>query len=310
MKKALLDGAETAFVSGSNSTADERVERMRARSTITDREDVRGARNAKGLVDHQLVNAVLLEAVQPFEKGRPAHACAPNLDLGIDHVAALGLHLILSDGYHLLAGQDLDPELFQLRVGSVLKSGRQRRQHIGGGLDQGDADIFFRVDPIEAIGDEAACGAMKLGCKLDSGRSGTDDRDVQLPRFEWPLLHLRAQKFTQQTLLQLIRLMMIVQKDTMLLDAFNVEIIGRAANGDDQAVIGERSSRHDLLAILIQHRCQADFFCDAIQPFHLTLDEAEMMLLRMAEIVDAVTIRGERAGGDLMQERLPDMFSA
>ena len=51
-----------------------------------------------------------------------------------------------------------------------------------GGLDQGDLDVLLGVDPVEAVGDHAARGAVQLGRQLGAGGAGADDRDVELAR--------------------------------------------------------------------------------------------------------------------------------
>src|SRR5215468_5929785 len=43
-------------------------------------------------------------------------------------------------------------------------------------------DVLIRIDPVEAISDELACGVMQLRCELGASRARTYDGDVELLR--------------------------------------------------------------------------------------------------------------------------------
>ena len=85
----------------------------------------------------------------------------------------------------------------------------------------------------------------------------------------------------------------------------SAEIVGHAADGDDQGVIGNAARGRDLAALLVISRPEPDHFCRAVEPDHFAEMVAEMVPMALREIIELVLGRVRAAGGDRMQERLP-----
>ena len=84
------------------------VARPGAGGAVAEREDVLVAAGLERLVDHQLVAAVDLEAVERGEPGRALDARGPDDQVGRDQLARPGEHALGGDFGDLLGGADLD----------------------------------------------------------------------------------------------------------------------------------------------------------------------------------------------------------
>ena len=85
----------------------------------------------------------------------------------------------------------------------------------------------------------------------------------------------------------------------------SAEIVGHAADGDDQRVIGNAAGSGDLAAFLVMGRPEANHFRRAVEPDHLAEMVAKMMPMGLREIIELVLGRVHAAGGDRMEQRLP-----
>ena len=179
-------------------------------------------------------------------------------------------------------------------------------KNAGCGFDQYNRKILFRIDAIEAVSDQAARGAMHLGGKLHPvapaptiamcscpGASGTC--------WTWAFRKSRSKRVADGP------------PGGGRRERRNAPSPrprqSRSPYCRPQAPACHRRKPpgHDLLTILIQHRGEPDIFLTLIQPDHLALNETEVIGFGMAQIVDAITVRIERPGGDLVKQRLPDM---
>src|ERR1700761_5347113 len=85
------------------------------------------------------------------------------------------------------------------------------------------------------------------------------------------------------------------------------EVIGNRADRQDEIVVPQAMPPHDLDAVLSHHRRQADLPLGAVYAFQRALEEAIAPAMAMAAVADLVEVRIQRAGGDLMEQRLPDV---
>ena len=183
----------------------------------------------------------------------------------------------------------------------------QGREHARCGFDQRQLHVAVRIDAVEAVADQLARGAVQLGRQLDAGSTGTDDGDAQRPRLAGAGHGLRLQAVVEDALLQILGLALAVEEHAVLLHPRHAEIVADAAEGQHQHVVVDAPLRHRAVAVNARDGGQHQLVRRPIQPVHLALHEAEAMLAGMAEIEDRVLGRDQRAGGDLMQQRLPDM---
>ena len=107
--------------------------------------------------------------------------------------------------------------------------------------------------------------------------------------------------------MELIRVLAVINKMAVFLNSRNAEVIGHAADGDDQRVIGQRSARDVFLTVFIKAGLGTDLFLDAIYVINPAQPEMEMVPVCLGQIIKFVRVRIQRAGGDFMQQRLPQV---
>ena len=93
----------------------------------------------------------------------------------------------------------------------------------------------------------------------------------------------------------------------MLLGTRRAEIVAAAADGDHQRVVGERALRRDQPALVVVAGGQQHALAGSIEADHLADAVAEMVPMRLGEIVQRVVVQVQAACGDLVQQRLPEM---
>ena len=82
---------------------------------------------------------------------------------------------------------------------------------------------------------------MELGGQLGAGCSGADDHDVKLAGAHRSRLRLRPQERIEQPPIEARRLRRGLQWHRMACHAGRAEIIGDAADRDDQRVVADRA---------------------------------------------------------------------
>ena len=93
--------------------------------------------------------------------------------------------------------------------------------------------------------------------------------------------------------------------------AGRAEVVALAADGDDQRVVAERALRGDLLAFVVDMgRHEALRVASRSRPDHFADAVAEVMPVRLRQVVHLVGTHVHAAGGDLVQLGLPDMGAA
>ncbi len=119
---------------------------------------------------------------------------------------------------------------------------RQAAQDARRGLDQDNADIAMRINPIEPVGDHFADGAVQFCGQFGAGRARTNNRNVELAGKHRPFLRLRAQAGVDQAPVEALGLCLRFQRHRIFGNARCTEIVGYAADRNHQRVVTDRPS--------------------------------------------------------------------
>ena len=99
-----------------------------------------------------------------------------------------------------------------------------------------------------------------------------------------------------------------VEADRVLARARRAEIVGAAADGDDERVVGDLAARDQLLAVeLVVRRRELHDLARAVEAVHAPELELEVVPARLREVVEVVLVEVHAAGGDFVQQRLPQV---
>ena len=172
-------------------------------------------------------------------------------------------------------------------------------------LDQDDANVLVRIDLIEAVGHHFARALIELGGQFRAGRARADDGDMQLAGLNRPALRLGAQAGVDQPMVKSHRLFRGLERNGEFRRSGRAEVVGDAADGDDQRVIGNAAGGRDLPAFVVMSRAKPHRLARAVEPDHLAEVIAKMMPMALREIIQLVLGRVHAASGGDMQERLP-----
>ena len=82
------------------------------------------------------------------------------------------------------------------------------------------------------------------------------------------------------------------------------------ADRDHQRVVGDAAGGQDLDAFVVDDRRHEDVLRPALEPRQRPEHEGEMVPARLREVVELVRVHVHAAGGDLVQERLPQVRAA
>ena len=277
---------------------------QRTGGAIAQREDVVVQGRLQRLAHQQLVDAVAFQPVQAVEELRRLHPGGPYLEARRDHLAGGQGHAVGVGMLHRRAGQHGHAELFQGLVHRHADALRQRRQHAGTGLDQGDLHVL-RLDALQPVGGQPQRGVVQLGGQLDPGGAGADDGHADLALVV--AARVGAQVVAEQLAVEALGLGGGVEQDAVLGHARCAEIIGAAADGDDQGVVVQAARRYQLAAVLVEGRGQADALGGAVQALQAADLELEVVPLGLGDIVELVLGRVQRAGGHFVQQRFPQV---
>src|SRR5206468_744929 len=185
---------------------------------------------------------------------------------------------------------------------------RQRRQDAIGGLDQDQSHVLFAADAIKTIGHQRARRVVQPRRELHAGGACTDDRDLELLRTSRPRLRVCADVRVDQPPVESRGVLRRVKGDCMLFRTGRTEIVGLAADRDDQRVIGELALRRHLVSVLDEWR-DRDGTMLPVETDHLADPIPKEMPVRLREIVGFVNPESHAARGDFMQMRFPEMRS-
>ena len=187
---------------------------------------------------------------------------------------------------------------------------RQRRQDARRGLDQVDLDVLVGIDAVEAIGHQLARRLVQLGGQLGSRRAGADDRHLQLLGPQRLALRVRADAGVDEARVEALRLLGRLERNGVRFHAARAEIVGQAADGDDERIVAELLRRRDLPPLVVDERRHADQAPAPIDADQRAEAEREAVPVGLGQIVDLVHAQIHAAGGDLVQQRLPQVRAA
>ena len=206
-----------------------------------------------------------------------------------------------------LPGQHLHVQSAQQLRGGLRQPLRHRGQDARRRLDDRQAHVLLRVDAIEPVGHQLARALVQLGGELHAGRAGADDGDVQLLGAERLALRVGADAGVDQPAMEQLRLVRPVEADRVLARAGRAEIVAVAADRDDERVVRDLAARNQLPPVLVPGRRDQDDPPRAIEAVHLAQLEAEMVPARLREVVERMLVEVHGAGGELVQQRLPQV---
>ena len=195
------------------------------------------------------------------------------------------------------------------RVASEIRGGSAGRI-LSRGFDQHDADVVLGIDLVEAVGDDLARCVVQFGGEFGAGRARADDGDMELTGADRLRLVLRAQAGVDEAAVEAAGLLRRFQRHRELGRAGRAEIVGDAADRDDERVIGEVRLRHDLAPLVVEKGRQRNGPGLAVQADHFAVAIVETMPVRLRQVIQLMLGSPEAAGRDRMQQRLPDMRAA
>ena len=127
---------------------------------------------------------------------------------------------------HFGAGADLDAHRLEQALGCLGYAFRQSTQDVRRGLDQDNADIAMRINPIEPVGDHFADRAVQFCGQFGAGRARTNDRNVELAGKYRPFPRLHSQAGIDQAPVEALGLRLRFQRYRLFGDARSAEIVG------------------------------------------------------------------------------------
>jgi hypothetical protein len=279
----------------------------RAGGAIAKRKNIGIARGLQRGQDDQLVIGRGLKPADIAKYGRALHAGGPDDELSWDDIAIGQHHAIGAHFSHAAAGQDLNAKIFQQfhsRSGDAFGQGGQDARCR---FNQADADIACRVNPVQAIGDNGAQGAVQFGGEFRAGSPRTDDRNMKLAGAHRFGLAIGAQARIHQPAMKPAGLRHVFQRHGVFRRTWCAEIIGDAADADHQRVIGHAARRRDLAAFIVEGGADQDLTRLPVNAGHGPEAVGEVMVMRLAQIMKLMPVPIEAAGRHRMQQRLPQM---
>jgi hypothetical protein len=284
-----------------------RVARPGTGGAVTQREDVVVARGLQGRAHDEPVELVGLEPGQPGEKIRRLDARRPDHELGRDHDAAGEPHAVCQHLGHARAHMQVDAETLEQPDRRLRQPLGQRRENARRRLDQVDADVLVRVDAVEAEGDELPRRLVQLGGQLRARGAGADDGHMQLLWSQRLCLRVGPDAGIDEAPMEASRVLGRVQRQGMLPDAGRAEVVGHAADRNHQRVVGDLLAGRDLAALVVDERRHVHNAAGAIEARHAAGAIGEAVPVGLRQVVDGVHALVHAAGGDLVQQRLPQV---
>ena len=169
---------------------------------IADRKDAVVQSGLQRGAHGKLVDAVCLEPGDIAQEVGRLHARGPDHEFGRNELAVGESYAVLEHLSHTRARSHFHAQLGQEVMGRFGDARRQSGQDPVPGLDQDDAKVALRVDPVEPVGDDGASGMVQFRRELGAGGACADDGDVQMPRTDGSVLVLRAQAGIDQTVVE------------------------------------------------------------------------------------------------------------
>src|SRR5690606_11164653 len=98
-----------------------------------------------------------------------------------------------------------------------------------------------------------------------------------------------------------------IERDGIFFSARRAEEVRGAAYGEHQRIVMQRPGREYFLVQIREHRLQVYGSAASIDAVELAQDEGESAILGQHEVRQRLAMDVQRAGGYLVQGRLPDM---
>ena len=261
----------------------------------------------QGVLHHQLVDAVGLQAAQVLQKVRRLHTRSPHHQLGLHHPPIGQTHPV---GHHfrdLGLGQHLHTQARDQRLTCRRQARRQGRQDAVGRLNQADLDVLVRVNPVQAKSHHLARRAVQLGGQLHAGCARADDGHMQLALVDVGGLGVRADAGIHHLGVELLGIVLRLQAQGIFLHALRAEVVAQAADANHQGVVANLLDRGDRQPVAVHVRGQVNRIGLAVQPFELADAECEVIPVRLRHVTNLMVPKVHATGGNFMQLRFPDV---
>lgn len=122
-----------------------------------------------------------------------------------------------------LVGMGRYAELLQLVAHRIGQAFGQGRQYARCRIEDSDGDAPVRVEVAEAVVAQPARDMVQLGCQLDPGGAGADDRHVEFARLQLVVVCDRLDKPFHQAFPEGRGLLFAVEKPGAFLDSRDAE---------------------------------------------------------------------------------------
>src|SRR5689334_9803365 len=215
----------------------------RTLGTVADRENVRVFRRLQGRKHQELIGAVRLESVQVLQELRRLDAGRPDDQFGRNNIAAGECYAARTNFRYPCVRSHFNAKLIQQLMHFLRDAGRKRRQDSIRCFDEHDADVSLRVYAIKPISQDFAHGLVQVRRKLGPSSTGANYGYIELARSDPFWLSVSPDAGVDQPLVKTNRLLERLERDGMLLDTRCPEIVGDAADGDDQCIIVKRTAQ-------------------------------------------------------------------
>ena len=130
---------------------------------------------------------------------------------------------------------------------------------------------------------------------------------MQLARTHRLDLGLCAQTSVDQTTMETLCLGRRLERHRILGNAACAEIVGHAADRNDQRIVADGARRSNLASFVVESRGEMHLLFAAIEPDHFAEAIAETVPMRLSEVIHLILSRIDAARRDRMQQWLPQM---
>ena len=201
-------------------------------------EDVGVPRDAQRRVHAHAATPSRRQAEGSADRGG-ANAGGPDRGAGGDRLAARELDAIRRDPCDRGPGADLDAALEEIAARPLAQAGRERRQQLGSGLEEHEADrvgfdvpVVARYDVTPELGERAR--------HLDARRAAADDDEREEGGARRRILgRLGLLEHPQDMVAEEARVLEIVEPQGRVARPRDAEVLGDSARCHDQVVVGE-----------------------------------------------------------------------
>ena len=185
---------------------------------------------------------------------------------------------------------------------------RKGRQDARAGFEQADLEALL-VEHFQAVIAQRRGRIVEFCGKLHTGCAAADDGDADIfVRLRIEAEPARAtQALVQEALAERVRIAAAFQRQAVVLDAFDSEIVRHGPEGEDEIVIADAVLAHQLRAIHVQEGRDDDLAVGAVDALQGALEVAIAPAVGVGAVTDLIEVGVQRAGGDFVEQGLPDM---